>query len=405
MSDDITDLKASKTIPLAKLVPNDYRIWVSSAEATLTVYNCFKIVNGIEPNPTPQPDADGAIAVINQALRRQINSWETRHALAREALLKFLQHSELIKVHNFKLASQIWSRLHEEFGNVSDALHAKSELLFHSLRKAPMTSMQDHINEFTRLQADVEYHSPPGTKPLWNAQINLAFLRSLRERFEIFQQVLGDQVYIMKQGELFARVRAIIESRDTASEKPQDSIKALSLRISNDTRNETRYGQSRGGFRGGFHKGRGEFIGRKGSRGNDKPSNYRPKTKYDSTKTYQYCKRMGHNIDECWKRKRNNQNSRNNSDMEYHPTPNFQVNITRFSVNTASATSLTDPYKWIIDSASNANLTPFQRCAGPSGPRSKPSGLATMTYPWSVDRLARLQHCERPTDRIALGPE
>ena len=74
MSNDITNLKVSKTILLAKLVPNDYRIWVSSAEATLTVYDCFKIVNGTELNPTLQPDADGAIAEINPALRKQIIS-------------------------------------------------------------------------------------------------------------------------------------------------------------------------------------------------------------------------------------------------------------------------------------------------------------------------------------------
>ena len=112
-----------------------------------------------------------------------------------------------------------------------------------------------------------------------------------------------------------------------------------------------------GGFRGGFRKGRGGFI-RKGYSG--KPSNYGPKTKHDPTKICQYCKQTGHNIDECWKRQRNNQNNQDNGDTEYRPTANFQVDVTRYSANTVSATPTKDPYKWMIDSASNANLTPFK---------------------------------------------
>lgn len=34
-----------------------------------------------------------------------------------------------------------------------------------------------------------------------------------------------------------------------------------------------------------------------------------------------------------------------------------------------------------------------QRCAGPSGPRSKPSGVELLRGPWPVDRLARFKVC------------
>jgi len=41
---------------------------------------------------------------------------------------------------------------------------------FHSLQKKDETSMQDHINEFTRLQQEVDYHR--GTIPVLSVQIN-----------------------------------------------------------------------------------------------------------------------------------------------------------------------------------------------------------------------------------------
>jgi hypothetical protein len=46
-----------------------------------------------------------------------------RHALAKEALLQCLDWAERIKVYNLSIASEIWSRLREEYGNVSAALH------------------------------------------------------------------------------------------------------------------------------------------------------------------------------------------------------------------------------------------------------------------------------------------
>jgi len=98
------------------------------------------------------------------------------------------------------------ARHQEEYGNVSDVLHAKAELKFHSLRKKPTTSIQSHIDEFTNLHEEVEYHSPPGTNPMSIAQVDLAFLRSLGEKVEIFQQAMGDRAYnqhmrIIREGE------------------------------------------------------------------------------------------------------------------------------------------------------------------------------------------------------------
>jgi hypothetical protein len=110
MADDDTRV-TGKTIKLNKLKPNEYRLWVVQSEATFEVYKCLKLVLGKEPKPTPSPDdSDDESA--------SVTSWDTRHALAREALLRSLEPSNLIKVITVKdSAPAIWKRLADEYGN------------------------------------------------------------------------------------------------------------------------------------------------------------------------------------------------------------------------------------------------------------------------------------------------
>src|SRR5437667_10599273 len=95
---------------------------------------------------------------INVALRARINDWNRRHVCAREALLKCLNSADLMKVYSVReSASAIWTRLHEEYGQILDLEYIRAEYKDHMLRKAPETSMDDHINQFTRLRQEVDY--------------------------------------------------------------------------------------------------------------------------------------------------------------------------------------------------------------------------------------------------------
>jgi gag-polypeptide of LTR copia-type len=335
MSDFIDDRKLSEIITLAKLHHSDYRIWVSQAEATFTVYDCLNIVQGMEPNPA-LTQAPGA--AITPANRKLITSWATRHALAREALLRCLDRSELIKVHNLPLASEIWTRLNEEYGAISDALYAKAETQFHSLRKLPTTSVQAHVDNFTKLLADTQYHAPPSTPKMTDAQVNLAFLRSLGPNYETFQQAMGDQTYRLKPGELYARVKALAESKDEPLQRQiaasDESTRALAFRISN-RRGPPKGSQGR--FRNLRFKGRFIRPDNGGYRGYGRISNGNI-SNYDGNKTCHFCKRIGHVLKECHKLKwRNQQNSRaTNGDTDYRPgCPTFRANIT-FIANNAT---------------------------------------------------------------------
>jgi hypothetical protein len=256
MTDTIDERKFSKIINLAKLQPSDFRIWLSQAEATFNFYDCLNIVKGIEHDPTPQGQIPGT--PIPLATCKLITSWTTRHALAREALLRCLDRSELIKVHDLPLAFDIWARLKEEHSAISDALYAKAETQFHSFGKTLSSSMQIHINEFTKLLADTQYHAPPGTPKMTDAQVNLAFLRSLGPNYETFQQAMGEQIYKLKPGELYARVKALAESKDEPHHHiaaSNGSTKALAIRISGRHGSGLRAQQAnfRGGFRGKFN--------------------------------------------------------------------------------------------------------------------------------------------------------
>jgi len=77
------------------------------------------------------------------------SSWETRHALAGEALFKSLELTDLLKIIAVKdKASAIWSRLKDEYGKSLDFEYIRVNADFVSLRKDQKITMNDHINKF-----------------------------------------------------------------------------------------------------------------------------------------------------------------------------------------------------------------------------------------------------------------
>ena len=148
------------TITLSKLVSSEYRMWVVQAEATSGVYDGLPIIHRTEQNPTPPLNANGNLPAINSTLCARLNDWNHHHLCAREALLKCLNSADLMKVYSVReIASAIWTWLHEEYGQILDLEYIRADNEYHMLRKAPETSMDDHINQFTRLRQEVDYRS------------------------------------------------------------------------------------------------------------------------------------------------------------------------------------------------------------------------------------------------------
>ena len=86
------------------------------ARATLGVYEVLDIIEGIESDPTPRNEEGNAIGPINATTRSSIDKWNRKHALAKEALLKALESTKLLKIVDVQdSASTIWNRFHEEY--------------------------------------------------------------------------------------------------------------------------------------------------------------------------------------------------------------------------------------------------------------------------------------------------
>jgi hypothetical protein len=154
-------------------------------------------------------DADVALQErpITAAQRKSIEKWQTHHNLAHQALLACLAPEELTKVYQLHSVHEIWKRLADEYGPVSDFRRAQATSAFYSLQRKSSTSMQDHINIFTRLQQEVDYHR--GNIPaLTNTKINLTFLQSLSESWKTFQKSIGPRLQSISPSQLFGEVLA-----------------------------------------------------------------------------------------------------------------------------------------------------------------------------------------------------
>ena len=93
-----------------------------------------------------------------QPYETAIDSWENRHTLAREALLKCLDCSELIRVVDVEeSAPAIWNRLREEFGHVLDIEYVRADAEFHTLKKDDKTPINKHLDNFITLLNLREY--------------------------------------------------------------------------------------------------------------------------------------------------------------------------------------------------------------------------------------------------------
>jgi gag-polypeptide of LTR copia-type len=146
----MSDKETSKSIKVSKLKdgPGDYRLWIIQAEATFRAHKCLDIVLGTEFKPVV-PDDNGNNAARRARRRRLLKSWQKRHDLAFEALLKALEPNDLQKVASIKGdAAAIWARLQDEYAKSLDFEYIRVNAEFQNLRKESKTPINDHVNTF-----------------------------------------------------------------------------------------------------------------------------------------------------------------------------------------------------------------------------------------------------------------
>jgi len=187
-------------------------------------------------------------------------------------LLAYLESVELTKDYQLKSTHEIWKCLTDEYDPVSDFRRAQATLELYTLQKKPSTSMQEHINEFTHLQQEVDYHRD-NIPPLTNDEVNLTFLKSLDENWKTFQQSMSPHLHSMSLSQLFDEV-LVFDSKIHLSASESIDPKALSTHF------------------------------RKYPSKHQSPHHNKPYNCPDNPSLfYHYCKRKRHMIDDCLKKR------------------------------------------------------------------------------------------------------
>ena len=131
-----------KTIVLNKLKSNEYSLWITQTE--IEVYKCLDIVLGNEPNPTTMDDNDTLIGPIGEYFQAMIIPWKTRHALAREDLLRSLEPADILKVTSHRDSAQLPASLTLRFIRkyVTEA-ERKASIVLRDAQQDPQNPMTD----------------------------------------------------------------------------------------------------------------------------------------------------------------------------------------------------------------------------------------------------------------------
>ena len=182
--------KMKRTIILNKLKPNEYHLWIIQTKTTFEIHKCLNLVFDNEPNPTSMDDDGTSIGPFDERLRVKINFWETRHALAREALLHSLKSTNIFKIipHRDSVTA-IWDHLKNEYNRPLNFKYIHVNNKFMSLYKDDIITMNAHITHFNQLLQEIEYNKPVTIPTLRQEIINLQFMLSLDKTWEIFSLI------------------------------------------------------------------------------------------------------------------------------------------------------------------------------------------------------------------------
>ena len=194
----------TRKITLREFKPESYKIWEMSTKATLKYNKLLNIVDGTETNPTPHDDDGRVLRPFSPTTRAQVEKWEHDHERAKEAIIRCLPDSELLKLDDVQdNVTAIWKRLRDEYGRASNLEYVRASNDLANLKKDEKTTINDHINKFEQLVYEVNYNKPSDTKNMEESVVNLKFLNTLMvdqassDKWETFINAKGPQLETM----------------------------------------------------------------------------------------------------------------------------------------------------------------------------------------------------------------
>src|SRR5579859_3586199 len=204
-----------------------------STKATLKFHKLFDIVDGTETDPTPLDDNGTPFHPIPAATKLQVDKWKHDHKRAREAIIRCLPDSELLKLDDVQNdVAAIWKRLRDEYGHPSNLEYVRASNDLTNLKKDEKITINDHINKFEQLVYEVNYNKPSDTKNMEESVMNLKFLNTLMvdkassDKWEMFINAKGPQLETMSMQQLYAEVR-VHAGRIKLVEPVPNEVKAL----------------------------------------------------------------------------------------------------------------------------------------------------------------------------------
>ena len=352
--------------------PDEFPQWKKSVGWTFDINNMLGILNGTEKCPVPPTHPV------------KIKDWVKRNKFACQALLRCIKgptKSELLK---YTSAHEMWKALDELHAQPNSVRLSDLDDQMQALRLQPGQTINQHILEFDRLRQAVNANA---RHPLDDETVNVRFLKSLGESWRQFHQNNIVNIPNWKPTFLYEQVRAFM-GPDIKQPAPSTSANPASVAPPIATPEAP---AALAQVHATNYEGKGKGKAKRGgnySKYNGKGKKYNP---YNSNRKSRWC--VVHKIPTHWtsdcrivkslKPGENGSNRRNgygnggnakNDEGEVRFNHwNRQANVSYFcpsaefkspcsqnpQVNQTSLRSV-DPYEWLVDTAANASITPFQ---------------------------------------------
>ena len=382
----------NKSIRLPAFDPLRYNFWAKQVSLTFQLHKLLDIVEGRETDPFP--DAQEPLENLTNNEKKTVRTWRHRHTQTHEALMNSIQKTPAeSEVFSSSSAVEIWAGLKRTYGFKSVMTAALAEGNYTSFRRAPNSTMREHIAQFERLLQEHEYHRITN-EPIHSAYKNVALMNSIcltnnpdTDKWQTWFNSIQDTLDDMPFPVLCAKLRAYAErgtqmfqSASTAqnSDTPSTSstgdtvpVQANSLqKRSSETSDYSGGRRGRGGYRGNYRgydrNGRSRHrkqTSRDRSRSSEE-SGYNRGFENDGRERNakcRHCGRTNHPEEDCWfkngrmdDRDRNDRNDRD--PWGYNNRREHQTNVVIYS----SVRQTADPYTWAYDTGSNAHIQPFK---------------------------------------------
>lgn len=147
---------------------------------------------------------------------KNIWDWNRRHTAAYGLLKASVRGTKAVvsKISNCENAYEIWQTLANEYGNSSSIMLRVLERQLPMMIKQDDTIMADHIDNYSKLVEEINYHTKPSEK--WNNErINRTFFGTLdQNQWGAYEDGLGDTIKDMPPSELYARIKVRDTVRD-----------------------------------------------------------------------------------------------------------------------------------------------------------------------------------------------